>query len=431
MKTANELKDLIAEKREAILALKAKADTEKRDAFTAEEKTAFNKLVEERKVLEADLETAQELESQVAARSLTKAPSVVLDAPSAKQDKDLKKYSFLRAINLKAENRSLDGIELEMHQEAEKEVRGFGETIKGFGIPSFLMEARAGHNATGAATEGKQTIETVLRTENFIDVLFSNTWADKVGVTKLSGLQGNIDIPRQNNKPTVATVTETGVAADTQLSFDKVTLTPGRIAAKAPLTKQLMIQSSLGVEAYILKLLGKQFTEKINTDALSTLLTAVTENPFTGVTTTNGLTFTYDALLEMERTLASADIGNADSWKWLTNPNVRKKAKGTAQLGNTINAAIWGANNEMAGYQSVVTNLVASNGTKGSGTGLSTAVLGDFSELIVAQWGGMDTIIDPYTLGDAGQIRILCDMFMGYAVTRAASFTKTTQIITT
>lgn len=429
MKTVNEIKDLIAEKREAILGLKTKAETEKRDAFTSEEKTTFNKLVEERKALESDLETAQELESQVAARSFAKVPSVVLDAPT-KADKDVSKFNLVRAIQLKVQERALDGAELEMHQEGEKELRAMGQSPVGnLSVPSMVFESRAGHNATGAATEGKTTIETQLRTDNFIDVLYSETWLDKVNVNRMTGLTGNFELMRQSNKTNVQSVAENGVATDSQLSFDKLLFTPNRTSVTLPVSKQLILQSAIAVQNYILGLIKKDFTIKINTDALTTLLAAITENPLTGLTQTNGIALDYNILTELERTLAANDIGGGN-FKWLTNPNTRKKAKNIAQLANTISQAVWGDNNEMAGYPAVVSNLIPSTGTKGSGTNLSTLVIGDYSEFVAAQWGGMDLTINPYSLDREGQIRITCDMFTGYGVTRAAAFTKTTQLIT-
>jgi hypothetical protein len=37
----------------------------------------------------------------------------------------------------------------------------------------------------------------------------------------------------------------------------------------------------------------------------------------------------------------------------------------------------------------------------------SAAIFGDFTQIIYALWGGLDTLVDPYTGGTAGNVRII------------------------
>lgn len=425
MRTVNEIKDLIAEKREAIVALKTKADTEKRASFTAEETTEFNKLVEERKALEKDLEVAVELESTVAARTFTKAPAVVLDGPKATTDKDVKRYSFLRALNGIVNGNGLEGVELEMHQEAVKEARSFNETIGELGIPSVILEKRAGHNATGGATEGKATIETSLG--GLIDTVIEESYLNKVGVRKITGLTGNFELPRQSNRVSVQALAENAAATASQLSWDKIAFAPERKGATIVVSKQLLLQSSLGIEAYILDKMKEEFMMKIELDSYNQVITDASEVTLSGYT--NGLAFSYDILLEMERTLANNNI--RAPFSILTNPNVRKKAKSISELANTIALPVW-QDNEMAGYPAYTTTLVPNNLVKGSsGTICSGLILGNWKEFVLAQWGGLDILVDKITKFKTGEVEISADMFVDYGVTRANAFVKATGLLTT
>lgn len=431
MKSVKEIKDLIGEKTEARIGLVDKAKTEKR-GLTDEENTQHKTLTAELVVLQGELPIAQTYEADVNQRNLTANAVFAVAGTGGVMDKKPKEeYNFMRALTLSASGKALDGFEAEMEKEAEKELRSIGEGKKGtFAIPSLVLNSRAGHNATGGATEGKATIETALRADNFIDVLYSDTWLDKVNANKLTGLTGNFELMRSNAKTTVQTVAENAIPTDSQLNFDKVAFSPGRISVTLPISKQLILQSSLMIQSYVLGLFKNDFAIKINTDALAVLLAATTENPLASYTQTNGIVLDYKLLTELEKSLAKLDISNGN-FKWLVNPDIRAKAKNIAQLGNTISQAVWGDNGEMCGYPSVVTNLVGSTGTKGTSSGiLSTLIMGNYHEFVSAQWGGMDITVDPYTLATAGQIRMTCDMFMGYGVTRPAAFTKCTQIDT-
>lgn len=425
MKTVNEIKDLIAEKREAILAIKAKADTEKRDAFTAEEKTQFNKLVEERKALESDLETAIELESQVAARTFAKVPSVVLDAP-AKADKDVKKYSVWRSLQLAAEGKQLDGVELEMHQEAEKEARSMGEKIQGIGVPTALLKEQRAATAT-VTTEGGYTIERTLG--NLIDTVYDATFMAQLGVRKITGLVGNVDFPTQTGKLTATNYAENATIANSDLVWGQKSLNPVRLGATTQISKQLLQQSSVDVQGYVADQLGIVFQLLLENRVYSAVNTAATEATLSGGT--NGIAPTYDHFLQLEEALATANIRGVN-FGILTNAKLRKKLKGTTQLANSITQAVWGTDDRVAGYKTAVSNISPSNLVKGSsGAVCSGAIMGNWQEVISAHWGVMDYIVNPYSFAKEGKIEIVAQMFANELVTRNEAFQKFSGFLTT
>ena len=60
----------------------------------------------------------------------------------------------------------------------------------------------------------------------------------------------------------------------------------------------------------------------------------------------------------------------------------------------------------MYGYGMEVTSNVPSDLTKGTGTALSALIFGDFSQLMIGLFSTADILIDPYTGGSAGTVRI-------------------------
>jgi len=56
----------------------------------------------------------------------------------------------------------------------------------------------------------------------------------------------------------------------------------------------------------------------------------------------------------------------------------------------------------------MVTNVVPSNLTKGTANGIcSAAIFGNWQDLLISLWGGLDLTVDPYTGGTAGTVRVV------------------------
>ena len=426
MKTVKEIKDLIGEKTEARMALVNTARTESR-GLTTEERAKHATLTKEIEDLNLDLPIAQADEQDVAVRNITK-PLFVHGSPAPnlgnEQKRDLSKYSVMKALATVADKRSLSGIELEMHQEAEKEVRSFGEDLGGIGVPSwYAAEKRAA--SAGVAAAGGYTIQTDLG--NLIDVVYDEQFTSKLGARKLSGLTGNIALPTSTAKLTVAEYAENAPLTPSDLTFGQVTLSPVRDGAETVVSKLLLIQSTIDVEAYIADMLKTQFVLFGELRAYTKIMAAATE--LTIAASTNGIAPAYAHLLAQEQALAVANIRS--EFGYLTNPKVRTQFKNTTTLANTVGMPVWDTDCCVAGYKTAVSNIVPSNLVKGSsGAVCSAAIMGDFKEFVTGYWGGMDYIVDPYTYASNGQVKIVAQMFSNGLVTRAAAFSKISQYLT-
>ena len=100
-----------------------------------------------------------------------------------------------------------------------------------------------------------------------------------------------------------------------------------------------------------------------------------------------------------------------------------EKASSTGQY-------VWGEGNTLRGYNAAVSNQVPSNLTKGSGTGLSAILFGNWNDLIIGTWGGIDINIDTSTGSASGTVRVVALQDVDIAVRHAESFAAMQDAIT-
>ena len=145
---------------------------------------------------------------------------------------------------------------------------------------------------------------------------------------------------------------------------------------------------------------------------------------------TNGLAPTFANIIALEKEVAvdNADVG---SLAFLTNPKVRAKLKNTTV--GTDQRMVWGdSSNSLLGYNAYVTTQAPSDLDKGTSTGVCSAIIfGNFQELIIGQWGGLDIVVDPYTAASNAQVKIYIHSFWDTLIRRAQSFAAMKDALTT
>lgn len=454
------LKKLI-EKRKALLAkIDAtinSAETEKRDLTAAENEQRTADLAEIAK-LDKEIETetkiaehrAKQAELEVRAAAPRTVVGEVRSGLSAKEERDLNKYSMVRAFNALLEGRSLDGLEGEMSQEGAKELRDAGAPRGNgnFFIPQVVLVRggcvgsmeRRDLTATGqtsvAGDQGGLTIQTSLG--SMIDRLRKKLVMRQLGMTVIGGLQGNIAFPKVTADDQAVEKAENATSAESSATFSQISLSPRRLPIFAEVSRQLLMQSSEDIEAWLRNDLAFQIAQVMDARAING---SGTNQPY-GILNTVGVgavalgidggALTNDAIIDLETAVATvdADIG---ALAYLTNTKVRGKAKKTPIVaGNPL--MIWdrqSPNTPLNEYACGVTNLVPSNLTKGTGTNLSAAIFGNFSDALMGQWGGLEFLVNPYSKDTEGLVRINCWTFFDFIVRRAQSFAVCKDIVTT
>jgi HK97 family phage major capsid protein len=265
----------------------------------------------------------------------------------------------------------------------------------------------------GTATAGGNLVATELKSDSFIDMLINSMALQQMGITTLTDLNGNIAIPRQTGGATGFWVAESGATTESDLTFDQVLLSPKTVAAMTDVSRQLLLQSSLSVEQLLRRDLAMRIALEMDRAGIHGSGTA---NQPRGLLNTsgigsvaggaNGLAPTWDNIVGLETLVDNANgaIGNLG---YLTNSRVRGRLKRTQRFSSTDGAAIWEAGDEMNGYKAAVSNQVPSNLTKGTSTGVCSAIMfGNWSDLLMGLWGGLDILVNPFIGSGTGTVRI-------------------------
>ena len=295
----------------------------------------------------------------------------------------------------------------------------------------------------GAPTAGGNTVATEVFGSSFIELLRNALVMDKLGITWLRDLNGNVAIPSATGSATSYWVAENGAPTDSQQTVGQVTLTPKTVGAFTDYSRRLLLQASIDIEAFVRADLAAIIAQAVQYAAING---AGASNEPTGVLNTsgigsvalgtNGAVPTYDSQVDLEAAVANsnADVGNLG---FLTNSKARGKLRKTQEFSSTNGKAVWTSGRErgigdVLGYDAVVTNAVPSNLVKGSsGSVCSAEIFGNWSELLLGMWGGLDIMLDPYTGSSSGTKRVVALQDLDVAVRHVASFAAIKDMLTT
>ncbi len=359
------------------------------------------------------------------------------DANVGLSEKEIKQFSIIRAINaLLANNWSLAPFEREVSDEVAKRI---GKPAQGFYIPYDVMRRDL---VKGTGSAGGYTVATDLLAEEFIELLRNKMVVRQMGARVLGGLVGDIAIPSQTGGATAYWVGENTAPTESQQTFGQIVMTPKTVGAFTDISRKLLMQSSIDVEAFVREDLATTIALAIDLIALTG---TGTSNQPTGILNTAGVNLveigtnggapTYEKIVQMETEVA-ADNADVGSLAYLTNAKVRGKLKTTFINPDYSATPVWTESGRpgvglVNSYNAYVSNQVPSNLTKGSGTGLSAMIFGNWADLIIAEWGALDVLVDPYTGGAAGTVRIRVLQDIDIAVRHPESFCKMVDIATT
>jgi len=416
MKNSIEIRQERAEligKADALLNL---AKEESRD-FSADEQTSYDGMMNNIDKLAKDIEVVERQEKLNAeiASNVTSTPSV--------EPKEVREYSFFKAIQ-GSMNNNLSGIEKEMHEEAQNEARSAGRTINGLGIPSFMLEQRA--NVTQGDVSGVAGSHIApTNVLAFADAMREASVFDKVGANILSGLSANTNIP-VTGASSVEWEGEIDAAADGGAQFGKVELNPVRLAAYVNISKQLLLQNGNAAEAAIIRDLGRAVGQKMDAAIFSTAsvtgapasLGAAASTTFTEAAYSANASIMAD-FVSAEQALAEAG-GLEGNLSYVASPGLMAELKRSAQVAS-VSAGVQG--NLINGYPAYFTNGC----TKSAGVS-GDFYFGDFSKLYIGMFGGLDIMVDPYSVAVNGQTRLVLNQYMDWGVSDGAGFVKATSL---
>lgn len=281
----------------------------------------------------------------------------------------------------------------------------------------------------GTGTAGGNLVATQLLASNFIDLLRNRMMVAQMGATILDGLVGNLAIPSQTAGASTYWVTEGNVVTESEATFGQVAMSPKTVGMYTDYTRRTLLQTTPAIEALVRADLASGIAVEIDRAALHGSNAsgqpkgiAATAGIGSVAGGTNGAAPTYLNMIALEEAVAvaNADVG---AMGFLTNAKMRAQLRGTQQFASTNGVPVWGADNTVLGYRAAASNNVSSALTKGSSSGVCSAIFfGNWNDLLVGMWGGLDLILDPSVLATSGGRRLVALQDVDVAVRRAASF---------
>ena len=329
--------------------------------------------------------------------------------------KETRNFSWLRAINYLSNPadraaREAAAFEIEASDAAAAKLN---RQSRGITIPQEVLTRDL---TVGTASAGGNLVETDLLSGSFIDLLRNASALDQAGATVLTGLTGMVAIPRQSGAATAYWVAESGAPTESQQTVDQVTMQPRTVAAYTDYSRRLLIQSSIDVENMVRSDLAKVLALKI--DYAGLYGTGTNSEPL-GLKNTTGIgtedfaanTPTFAEVVALESDVASANA-LLGSPVYLMNAAMRGALKTAVKESGQASYIYEGG--EVNGYSGLVSNQVASN----------DLWFGNFSDLLIGYFSGLDLMVDPYSNSTSGTVRVVAMQDVDMAVRHPESFSR-------
>ena len=348
-----------------------------------------------------------------------------------KEEKELRSFSISKFLRQSLPGETMDGIEAEMAQEGKRE---FQQSIKGAAegvfLPSALLRTYYYTNAS-EANYGQAFIEQTALT--YIGKLRNATIGRRLGVRYLDGLQGNIAFV--TGGADAAWVAEEAAASKQKPTYAKKVMAPKRLQVLQGVTYDLMHQSSKALDDLIMEDMVKAhavaldaaiFAGSGSSGQPTGVLSASGVNTIT-IDASNGGPLTHDLLVQMETEVGIDNGLLDDTLAYVSNAKVQGKLKTIPQIAGYPYYLM--NDGKVNGYPFFMSNAIPSN--LGTGTAFSAAIFGNWSEVLVGSWGGMQLIVDPFSAKQNGVLEISAAAYHDVLVRTPEAFCKIVDITTT
>lgn len=338
-------------------------------------------------------------------------------------EREISNYSFFRGIRSMLPNASAADIEAAAFERecSEAAQRTYGREARGLMVPQEVLNHRA-FNAGGAAntpagaTTGANLVATNLLAGSFIDMLRNRTVFMQLAQT-MTGLVGNVDIPKQTGGASAYWIGEGDDATEQTPTIGQISMTPHTLAVYSDITRRLLMQSTPDAELIVRSDLAAAMAQELNRAGIYGSGTGDEPAGLANLAGINAVEFaaagqpTYAEIVQMESAIA-ADNADVPSMAYMMAATMRGTLKTTQKFTGTNGAPVWEDGNTVNGYRAEVTNQVAAG----------DMFFGNWADAIVGMWGGLDIMVDPYSLSKSGGLRIVQFQDVDFLFRRAESF---------
>ena len=349
---------------------------------------------------------------------------------SPKEKEDIRRFSISKFLRQAMPGETMDGIEAEMAAEGKREfMEGIKGVAEGVFLPSALLRTYYYTNAS-EDDYGKAFVEQTGLT--YIGKLRNATIGRRLGVRYLDGLQGQIAFV--TGGADAAWVAEEAAASKQKPAYAKKVMSPKRLQVLQGVTYDLMHQSSKALDDLIMEDMVKAhavaldaaiFAGSGSSGQPTGVLSASGVNSIT-IDASNGGPLTHDLLVQMETEVGIDNGLLDDTLAYVSNAKVQGKLKTIPQIAGYPYYLM--NDGKVNGYPFYMSNAIPSN--LGTGTAFSAAIFGNWSEVLVGSWGGLQLIVDPYTAKANGVLEISAAAYHDVLVRTPQAFCKIVDITT-
>ena len=324
-------------------------------------------------------------------------------------NKKMGKFSLIKTINDIVNNRSMSEEAQVVLTAGTEEMRKAGLSYSGqIQLPVSEMREVPAAIVAGQETYGAEVVAT--EKLNILEPLRNRMVLAQAGATYLTGLVGNVSIPTYTGS-NVGWKGELVDAEDGKGTFDSIEFSPKRLTAYIDVSKQFLAQDSVGAEEMLYRDIVNAIADKLEATILGNGKgdANTPEGIFNGAAVA---TVDFANMVEMEKALEEAKLFG--DYKFIASPAAKAKLKTTTISGQKSDLRMLMEGNEVNGYEVLTT---------GNCAGLA---FGKWDELVIAQWGSLDIIIDPYTQAKKNAVRIVVNAFFDAKPRRAEAIVKKT-----
>jgi HK97 family phage major capsid protein/HK97 family phage prohead protease len=347
------------------------------------------------------------------------APALGARGEIGMNERETRQFSLMRLVrHLAAPDATTEraaGLELEASRAFAERI---GRAPQGAYVPPDVLFAPGFRRdmATGTEAAGGALVATQTLAGSFVDLLRNRLSIMDAGATMLSGLVGNIRIPRLAGGASSEWLPEAGAVSDSLPSFDTIQLSPHTIAASVPMTRRLIIQSTPDIEAVLRTELVNRVAlgvdaAALNGDASANAPTGLREEivgAATDWTAAGAPTFEEIVALETAVASATADRGNL---AYLYGAPMAGHLK-TAKIDAGSGAMVETPEGTVNGHPRIVTNQAQAG----------DVFFGNWSDVIIGMWSGLDLRVDTATLAASDGIVLRAFQDVDCGIRHAESF---------
>ena len=305
--------------------------------------------------------------------------------------------------------------------------------VTGILIPDDVLHSKqVSKRALNATTDasGKHTVDDEI--QSIIDIFIESTFAAE-NVSVLTGIQGNVTLPGQDDRVVAGWTAEQAAATEDEMSFRQVTFTPRHVRSWLRVTKQLLVQAHGNVEMLLRRDLARAIAKAVDR---ALLYGTGSNNQPTGISveaninsdatwTAGDTKVIRDGLiakvLDAEELLAENNVpdqngrqvGKERMCKILMSPRMRRRMKSAQFFGENTDIPLLDKDDMLLGEYMVYTSTQVDT---------DDFFYADWKDAVLALWSGIEIMENPYSEDRQGIIRITTDQMCDVGVLRPKSF---------